>query len=309
MSYETDFVKPNNNESYKEYVDRLLLDGRFLRKNNRPKNIYTEGHHILPKSQGGSDKKENIIIIFPEEHYFCHKLLAQENPEESTLQFAWWNMCHKMDSDAKRLYDVPPEEYAEAKRRTSSISSKMNSIPVVEFVSGVIYPSAEEAARQLNIGKACNITSCCRGKSKSANGYKFCYLSDYLTGNYKNQTVGKRKRIIDVDTKKVYESSVDAANELNLSKVNIREVCRGIRKSVGGHRFVYYEDYLSGNYVVRKIGHEGKKVKDIDTGIIYESGAEAGRQLNLDASSILKVCNNKIQSTKGHHFIFCEDDN
>lgn len=74
-------------------------------------------------------------------------------------------------------------------------------------------------------------------------------------------------------------------------------------------RFVYYEDYLSGNYVVRKIGHEGKKVKDIDTGIIYESSAEAGRQLNLDASNILKVCNNKIQSTKGHHFIFCEDDN
>lgn len=49
MSYETGFIKPNNNESYKEYVDRLLLDGRFLRKNNRPKNIYTEGHHILPK--------------------------------------------------------------------------------------------------------------------------------------------------------------------------------------------------------------------------------------------------------------------
>lgn len=76
MSYETGFVKPNNNESYKEYVDRLLLDGRFLRKNNRPKNIYTEGHHILPKSQGGSDKKRKYYYNFPRRALFLSQIIS-----------------------------------------------------------------------------------------------------------------------------------------------------------------------------------------------------------------------------------------
>jgi len=87
----------------------------------------------------------------------------------------------------------------------------MNSIPVVEFVTGVVYPSAEEAARRLGIKNATNITSCCKKTTKSAKGYKFCYLSDYYIGNYENLTVGNRKRIIDLDTLIIYESSVEAA--------------------------------------------------------------------------------------------------
>ena len=51
----------------------------------------------------------------------------------------------------------------------------MNGKPVVELITGAIYPSAEEAARLLKITQSSNITSCCKGKAKSANGYQFCY--------------------------------------------------------------------------------------------------------------------------------------
>lgn len=56
-------------------------------------------------------------------------------------------MCHKIDADVRHYYKVTFEDYAEAQRRTAELSQKMNSIPIVEFVSGVVYPSAEEAAR------------------------------------------------------------------------------------------------------------------------------------------------------------------
>lgn len=54
-------------------IERLIirnsLDKRIL------KNVlYTETHHILPRSLGGSDSIDNLIILLPEEHLFIHKL-------------------------------------------------------------------------------------------------------------------------------------------------------------------------------------------------------------------------------------------
>lgn len=54
-------------------IERLIIrnssDTRIL------KNIlYTENHHILPRSLGGSDSIKNLVILLPEEHLFIHKL-------------------------------------------------------------------------------------------------------------------------------------------------------------------------------------------------------------------------------------------
>lgn len=36
--------------------------------------IYTENHHILPKSQGGNNSPDNLVCLLPEEHLFIHFL-------------------------------------------------------------------------------------------------------------------------------------------------------------------------------------------------------------------------------------------
>jgi hypothetical protein len=38
---------------------------------------YTEKHHIIPKSLGGSNAKSNIVCITPREHFICHLLLTK----------------------------------------------------------------------------------------------------------------------------------------------------------------------------------------------------------------------------------------
>ena len=38
---------------------------------------YTEKHHIIPKSFGGSDSKSNIIRLTAREHFICHWLLTK----------------------------------------------------------------------------------------------------------------------------------------------------------------------------------------------------------------------------------------
>jgi hypothetical protein len=45
---------------------------------NRKKGLtYYESHHIVPKSLGGSNKKENLVLLTPKEHFICHRLLIE----------------------------------------------------------------------------------------------------------------------------------------------------------------------------------------------------------------------------------------
>ena len=51
---------------------------------------YTESHHILPKSLGGSDDKNNITHLTAREHFICHWLLIKIYKEGE----AHWKMLN-----------------------------------------------------------------------------------------------------------------------------------------------------------------------------------------------------------------------
>lgn len=42
-----------------------------------PKEIYTEKHHIIPKSIGGNNSKNNLVKLTAREHFICHWLLTK----------------------------------------------------------------------------------------------------------------------------------------------------------------------------------------------------------------------------------------
>ena len=48
-----------------------------------PKGVYTEKHHIIPRSLGGSNDKNNLIDLLAREHFICHLLLTKMYPEKS----------------------------------------------------------------------------------------------------------------------------------------------------------------------------------------------------------------------------------
>lgn len=70
---------------------KLTIDGYQPLKNNKYLNWYKniiinrinspisegENHHIIPRSMGGSNEKENIIKLTPKEHYICHLCLTK----------------------------------------------------------------------------------------------------------------------------------------------------------------------------------------------------------------------------------------
>ncbi len=49
---------------------------------------YTENHHILPKCMGGTDDVQNLVRLFPEEHFVAHQLLVRIYPGNLKLTSA-----------------------------------------------------------------------------------------------------------------------------------------------------------------------------------------------------------------------------
>ena len=53
---------------------------------------YTEKHHIVPRCMGGQDSADNIVALYPEEHYLAHLLLCKIYVGNQKLLYAAMNM-------------------------------------------------------------------------------------------------------------------------------------------------------------------------------------------------------------------------
>lgn len=103
---------------YQEFIQNILnTRGRFNCGDE-----YHERHHIIPKCLGGGNEEENLIDLFAKEHFIAHKLLAQENPDNNSLVFAWTCMAFP-NNNVQERYETTPEEYEEAKKAISKAMS------------------------------------------------------------------------------------------------------------------------------------------------------------------------------------------
>lgn len=75
---------------------------------NRSFDCYTENHHILPKSLGGSDDKFNLTKLTAREHFLCHyllcKMLKPKSKEFYSMIKAFRIMKNESDSHNKNRY-------------------------------------------------------------------------------------------------------------------------------------------------------------------------------------------------------------
>ena len=66
---------------------------------------YTEQHHILPRSLGGTDDPPNIVRLTAREHFICHWLLTKMYPDNHSMIMALQIM--KGDGPYQDRYDTP----------------------------------------------------------------------------------------------------------------------------------------------------------------------------------------------------------
>lgn len=54
--------------NYLKIYDQLIKTAKAKPKTNE----YKEQHHIIPRCMGGSDDKDNLVYLTPEEHFVAH---------------------------------------------------------------------------------------------------------------------------------------------------------------------------------------------------------------------------------------------
>ena len=83
-----------------------IYDQIISRAKTRIPEGYVERHHIIPKCMGGSDDNENLVALYPEEHFVAHVLLVKVYPEHKGLISAVQHMTvgHAGRRTKRKLY-------------------------------------------------------------------------------------------------------------------------------------------------------------------------------------------------------------
>lgn len=213
--------------TYTEFINNIIATrGQSLQSEE-----YYETHHIIPKCCGGNNKSENLIDLFAQEHYIAHKLLAEENPENDKLQFAWWQMCHC--KKANREYTVNEEDYALAKLRHSEAVSRR-----------MVEAWADEESRNRLQSALSNpdvrqkMSDSAKRRMETPEGQK----------HIKEMWSGERRLLVSKTTIQLtkqgdfvaeYFGAREASRQTGIVYSSIVECCEGKRKSAGGFIWKY----------------------------------------------------------------------
>ena len=170
----------------------------------------------------------------------------------------------------------------------------------------------KEHLRQINLGK--KLSEETKDKlSKAHTGLKM-NLSDEQRAK-KSQEFMKNnpnsRRVYCLETDKEYYSGAEAARELNLigSAGNVARCCRKEIKSFKGYHFCFAEEKENFDWNEVKTNRKRKKIYCLETGITYESAAEAARKIfgNNQNGGIIRNCQGKQKTCKGYHFSYADE--
>lgn len=96
---------------------------------NRVLNSYTESHHIIPRSLGGTNEKSNLVSLTAREHFVCHWLLTKMTTGEAKIKMfhALWNMRRANKTQKRYATAITSRVYEKLKIERSKILSKQMS--------------------------------------------------------------------------------------------------------------------------------------------------------------------------------------
>lgn len=238
--------------NYKRIYAQFIDD----RKARNVPHGYSEKHHILPKSLGGTDSPENLIRLTPEDHYFAHLLLAKIHGGD---QWASVKCMAVMANDLTKYRKVFASRYmvGVARRKSAAAQSKR--------IAGVPRPDRQKIATLFNVdGRSetgslselvaltglnlASISRICKGRQGQSHCGWFVSASSMRQAKDRKSALGSqavaliagqnKKMVRRIDCGTVYRSVTEASKANATCNGNI---ARAIRKGMraGGSNWAY----------------------------------------------------------------------
>ena len=146
----------------------MYLDNKYTRWYNsiinkaqsRPSTGYSEKHHILPRSLGGTDLSENLVRLTGREHFICHwlllKMVTGSAREKMVYAFRMMRVTSKDHSGNRYATKLTSRIFEKYREEHITIHSKIMKGKISPNKGKTFGPQSVEARMknsQSNIGK------------------------------------------------------------------------------------------------------------------------------------------------------------
>ena len=89
--------------------------------------VYTERHHIIPKSLGGNNSKNNLVKLTAREHFICHLLLIKMTNGNDKMKMAKAAFMFATSSSNQSRYKINSRWYESLKLKSSNARRNVQS--------------------------------------------------------------------------------------------------------------------------------------------------------------------------------------
>ena len=176
--------------------------------------------------------------------------------------------------------------------REKSTANKPRAVVCIE--TGETFASQSEAAREKGISQG-NLAMVLTGKRRFAGGCRWIFSDDFDPENIPPIAPSNRganaRPILRLDTLEEFPTSVEAQRKTGVSASHITSVCRGKRRTAGGTRWAYLEDYRCGDIPTIEQDMTGGPVAIIrvEDNRVYPSMSAAAKDNGVSVSAMSKA--------------------
>lgn len=147
-------------------------------------NGYCEVHHIVPKSLGGTDDKDNLIKLTARQHYVAHWILARALGGSAARAFFMMSNFGRYGKVNSKTYDIARAEYSKLAseqmqgRTMPPVSDATREKQRQAKLGRKLSPEHIEKVRQASTGRVVSeetkrkVSEAKKGKGNGRTGYK-----------------------------------------------------------------------------------------------------------------------------------------